>query len=75
MPLIEVVRASTQNVAKILTKPDLGSLKVGTVGDASILKIQDGSYEYEDGEKNKLIGKKKISAYGLVINGKWVKTN
>jgi len=75
MPLIEVVRASTQNAAEILAKPDLGSLKVGTVGDASILKIKDGSFEYEDGEKNKLDGDKKILADGLVINGKWISPN
>lgn len=75
MPLIEVVRASTQNAAEILAKPDLGSLKVGTVGDASILKIKDGSFEFEDGEKNKLDGDKKILADGLVINGKWIIPN
>ena len=70
-----MVRASTQNAAEILAKPDLGSLKVGTVGDASILKIKDGSFEHEDGEKNKLDGDKKILADGLVINGKWIIPN
>ena len=75
MPLIEVVRASTQNAAEILTKPDLGSLKVGTTGDASILRIEEGSFDYEDGEKNKITGDKKILANGLVINGKWIITD
>ena len=75
MLLIEVVSASTQNAAEILTKPNLGSLKVGTVGDATILKIKDGSFEYEYGEKNKLDGDKKILADGLVVNGKWIIPN
>jgi hypothetical protein len=39
------------------------------------LKIKDGSFEYEDGEKNKLDGNKKILADGLVINGKWIIPN
>jgi hypothetical protein len=39
------------------------------------LKIKDGSFEYEAGEKNKLDGDKKILADGLVINGKWIILN
>src|SRR5215204_865300 len=41
MPLHEVVAASTLNAAMALKRPELGSLKPGSVGDATILSVED----------------------------------
>ena len=71
MPLVEVIRSSTQNAAKILGRPSLGNLKIGSEGDVSILKIKKGSFDYVDGTESKIVGDKKIFAEAMVINGEW----
>ena len=71
MPLVEVIRSSTQNAAKILGRTSLGNLKIGSEGDVSILKIKKGSFDYEDGTESKIVGDKKIFAEAMVINGEW----
>lgn len=71
MPLAEVIRASTVNSAFALKRPELGSLKPGSVGDATILSIKDGRFDYEDVTGEHITGDKKIIAEGTVIAGKW----
>ncbi len=48
MPLDRVIAASTVNAAMALKRPELGSLKAGSVGDATILSIKEGKFDYED---------------------------
>jgi len=72
MPLVEVIRSSTQNAARILGRPSLGNLKVNSEGDVSILRIEEGSFDYKDGNGSSMTGDKKILAEGMVIKGKWI---
>ena len=69
--LNEVIKASTENAAFALKRPELGSLKPGSFGDATILSIDEGQFDYADATGEQLIGKKKINARGVVIGGKW----
>jgi dihydroorotase len=71
MPLTEVIRASTQNAALALSRPELGSLRPGAAGDAAILSIDDGRFEYIDTVGEKLEGERKINVRGVVLAGKW----
>ncbi|MEM7214320.1 MAG: amidohydrolase/deacetylase family metallohydrolase [Pseudomonadota bacterium] len=71
MPLNEVIRASTENAASVLGKQELGSLKPGSVGDASILKIEEGEFEFFDAVDEKLTGDRKLIADSVVLGGKW----
>ncbi len=71
MPLDRVIAASTVNAAMALKRPELGSLKPGSVGDATILTVKDGKFDYVDVEGQHLIGDKKIVSEGTVIAGKW----
>src|SRR3569833_467939 len=48
MPLSDVIAASTVNAAMALKRPELGSFKAGCVGDATILTIKDGQFDYVD---------------------------
>jgi len=75
MPLVEIIRSSTQNAAKILGRPTLGNLKMGSEGDVSILKIKKGSFDYVDSTESRIIGDKKICAEAMVINGEWIEKN
>src|SRR5213079_13633 len=48
MELPDVIAASTANAAFALRRPELGSFKPGSVGDATILSIQRGEFDYVD---------------------------
>ena len=71
MPLSEVIRASTERAAFALKRPELGSLKPGSAGDATLLSVDDGAFDYVDVTGEHLAGDRKINARGVVIAGKW----
>src|SRR5688572_18563121 len=48
MPLADVIAASTVNAAMALQRPELGSLKPGSVGDATLISIPQGQFDYVD---------------------------
>jgi dihydroorotase len=71
MPFADVIAASTVNAAMALRRPELGSLKPGSVGDATLLSIREGKFDYEDVVGEHLIGDRKIASEGVVIGGRW----
>jgi dihydroorotase len=71
MPLADVVRASTVNAAFALKRPELGSLKPGSVGDATVLSVKEGKFDYVDVVGEHMTGDRKIVAEATVIGGKW----
>ena len=71
MPFPDVIAASTVNAAMALRRPELGSLKPGSAGDATLLSIREGKFDYEDVVGEHLIGDRKIVSEGVVIGGRW----
>ena len=71
MPLNDVIAATTVNAAMALKRPELGTFKPGSVGDATILSIQDGTFDYMDVTGEHLAGEKRIVSEGVVIAGRW----
>lgn len=71
MPLAEVIKESTLNAAHALKRPELGSLKPGSVGDATILSVKEGKFDYEDVLGEHMTGDKKIIAEATVVGGAW----
>ncbi|MGO4125305.1 amidohydrolase/deacetylase family metallohydrolase [Inquilinus sp. YAF38] len=71
MPLDEVIAASTVNAAKALNRPELGTFKPGSVGDASILSLKDGAFPLEDVRGEIVTADRRIFAEGVVVNGRW----
>jgi dihydroorotase len=71
MPLPDVVAASTVNAAMAMRRPELGSLKPGSVGDATLIAIKQGKFDYVDVVGEHLIGDRKIASEGVVIGGRW----
>jgi dihydroorotase len=71
MPLNDVIAATTLNAAMALKRPELGSLKPGSVGDATILSIQEGQFDYVDVVGEHMRGDSKIVSEGVVISGRW----
>jgi dihydroorotase len=71
MPLNDVIAASTINAAMALKRPELGSLKPGSVGDATVLEVEEGRFDYVDVVGEHLAGDKRIVSKGVVIAGRW----
>ena len=71
MPLNDVIAASTVNAAMALKRPELGSLKPGSVGDATILSVKEGRFDYVDVVGEHLDGDRKIASEGVVVAGRW----
>ena len=71
MPLVDVIGAATVNAAFALQRPELGSFKPGSAGDATILSIKDGRFDYVDVVGEHLAGDRRICSDGVVIAGRW----
>lgn len=71
MELPEVIRRSTVNAAFALKRPEYGSLKVGSLGDATILTVRDGMFDYADTTGEHMTGDKRIVSEGVVLKGRW----
>jgi len=69
--LSDVIATSTVNAAMALKRPELGSLKPGSVGDATILSVDEGRFNYVDVVGEELVGDRKINSRGVVIGGRW----
>jgi dihydroorotase len=70
MGLTDVIRASTIAPAKAIGRKDIGHFGIGAVGDASILDLAEGLFDYRDVLGETLQGRLRLSAAGLVIAGR-----
>ncbi|MFO1350321.1 MAG: amidohydrolase/deacetylase family metallohydrolase [Gammaproteobacteria bacterium] len=71
MALPDIVRAVTATPAQALRRFDLGTLRIGAEGDATVLEIQDGEYPYLDALGERFIGDQRIAPAGMVRAGVW----
>lgn len=71
MSLPEVVAAATVNAASAIRRPELGSLKPGAIGEASVFEVIETPTEYQDVMGETIVGAAKFVAHGLVFNGYW----
>jgi dihydroorotase len=71
MDLGDVVRASTANTAFALKRPELGSLKPGSAGDATVISVEDGEFDYVDIVGERVTGNHRIRSRGVVLGGQW----
>jgi len=71
MELIDVIRASTAAPAAALGRTDIGSLQIGAVGDATVLELAEGDFEYRDVLGEARTGRQRLKARGLVVAGVW----
>jgi dihydroorotase len=71
VPLNDVIAGSTVNAAMALKRPELGSLKPGSAGDATILSIREGTFDYVDVVGEHLAGDRRIVSEGVVLAGRW----
>jgi dihydroorotase len=71
LPLVDVVRAATIHPASALRRSDLGTFQKGGAGDASILALEEGAFDYVDSTGEHLEGSSRLTARGVVMSGRW----
>ncbi len=70
MGLVEVIRASTLAPAAALGRHDLGRLESGAVGDATLLELAEGQFDYRDVLGESRSGRWRLNLRGLVVAGR-----
>ena len=69
MPLQDIVRAVTETPARALGRPDLGDLSVGSTGDATVMRIEDGSFTFADVRGQTRMGRQRFAVDSMVVAG------
>jgi dihydroorotase len=69
--LQSVVSMATTAAAKALRRPELGTLKVGAEGDASIFAVEETPRDLLDSLGALLVASKSLTPRGTAKAGKW----
>jgi dihydroorotase len=70
-PLVDVVRATTANAAAAIRRPELGTLRAGSAGDATVFSVREGRFPLVDSAGEEMIGSKKLQIEGVALRGSW----
>ena len=73
VPFKEVIERATAAPAKLIGKEgELGTLRVGAMGDAAVLEVHEGEFEYQDSMSIYMTGSKRITCALTVKDGQVV---
>ncbi len=71
MSIPQVVASATVNAARAIRRPELGTLKPGSPGEASIFEVLDAPTQYQDVLGEVITSSTAFKARGLVLQGRW----
>jgi dihydroorotase len=66
-----VIRLATANAAAAIGRPELGTLKVGSVGEATVIDLAAGTFDYADSIGERMMGTERLLSAGVVLAGRW----
>jgi dihydroorotase len=69
MALPEVIAAATARPAAALRRPDLGTLAPAAAGDAAVLELVDGSFDYVDVMGERITGGQRLAVRHVIVEG------
>jgi len=72
LPLQDVIKRATLNPAKVIKRPDLGTLGEGSVADIAVFSLREGSFGFLDVRGTKMQGTQKLEAELTIRSGKIV---
>ena len=72
IPLPDLVARTTVKAAQAVRRPELGVLKVGGIGDATILAIEEGRFTFVDSVGKEMTGKQRLVCKGCVLGGSFM---
>ncbi|MBM3554882.1 MAG: amidohydrolase/deacetylase family metallohydrolase [Alphaproteobacteria bacterium] len=71
LEISEVIAAATVRPAAAIRRPELGTLKTGGPGDATILDLAKGNFQYKDVLGETYDGATRLLPMGMVVGGRW----
>ncbi len=72
LSLQDVILRSTVNPAKVIRRPELGTLRVGAVADVAVLQLLKGNFGFVDSGHARLRGHQKLQCAMTIRNGEIV---
>ena len=72
MPLADLVERATIRPARAVRRRELGVLEVGGIGDATVLRVEEGRYAYVDSTGEEMISDRRFVCRGCVLAGTFV---
>ena len=69
MDVPSIVRAVTATPAHVLKRPDLADLSVGSTGDATVMRIEDGRFQFTDVSDKVRVGSQRFALDSIVLGG------
>jgi len=69
VPFEECLKQMTVNPARVMRRPELGKLEVGGIGDATLLKFEEGDFTLSDVDGRTRKTNKRLVAVGVVRAG------
>ena len=73
VPFEECLKELTVNPARAMRRPELGKLEEGGIGDATLLKIEEGDFTISDVDGRTRKTNKRVMAVGVVRAGSYMK--
>jgi len=71
LDLATVIERATSKAAAAIKRPDLGTLKIGHQGEASVIEQANGRFDYADSIGERLTGDTRLVSGGVVLAGRW----
>jgi dihydroorotase len=71
LPLVDVIRLATVGPARAIGREDLGTLRPGAVGDAAVLDLRHGAFDYVDVLGQTMTGDQRLFCDGVAVGGRW----
>ena len=69
MSLEAVVAATTSGPARAIRHPELGALAPGAPGDATVLRLEEGAFDFVDASGERRTATRRLALAGMVVNG------
>lgn len=66
-----VIRLATSSAAAAIGRPELGTLAKGSVGEATVIDIVSGKFDYADSVGERMMGEQRLLSAGVVLAGRW----
>jgi dihydroorotase len=75
MPLAEVIRAATERPATAIRRPNLGTLRPGAAGDATLFRLEEGRHVFTDSVGEHVVGSARLGIVASVRGGRYLPAN
>lgn len=72
MPLVEAIKRSTVKPAEVISRPELGTLTVGSEADIAVFELQNGEFGFVDSGLARMNGRQRLETHITIRSGKVV---